>query len=133
MYKGKFDQKNRGSSVSVEEIVAQRNAAPKRKRPAPPMEEPEILRKGPAAEPVPEKIAVRVHSKGSGKEPATAMASAPLRRTTPNPAEPAGVDMAAMVCVIGIPPWGMEWRAFFAPIGQYSNKPMKILAGFGDC
>lgn len=69
MYKGKFDQKNRGSSVSVEEIVAQRNAAPKRKRPAPPMEEPEILRKGPAAEPVPEKIAVRVHSKGSGKEP----------------------------------------------------------------
>ena len=46
MYKGKFDQKTRKSSVSVEDIVAQRNAAPAKKKaaPAPAAEEPEILR-----------------------------------------------------------------------------------------
>ena len=82
MYKGKFDQKNRGSSLTVEEIVAQRNAAPKKKRPAPTMEEPEILKKAPPAEPIPEKVAVRVHSKDSGKAPEILT---PKKQRTPDP------------------------------------------------
>lgn len=96
MYKGKFDQKSKKSSVSIEDIVAQRNSTPPKKRPAPPVEEPEILRKAPAAEPIPEKVAVRVHSKQSAKEPeiltpkkAPAAEPIPVTETVPPRKQPA--------------------------------------------
>ncbi len=54
MYKGKFDQKSKQTSASVEEILAQRNAAPAKRKAAPapaPADEPEILRPRKSAPP----------------------------------------------------------------------------------
>ena len=92
MYKGKFDQKIKKSSVNIEDIVAQRNSAPVKKKPAAPIpeEEPDILHKpakkaavpveeAPAKKETPKKEAPRKQAPAK-KQPAPQEPEAPEKK-----------------------------------------------------
>lgn len=98
MYKGKFDQKNKNSSVDVSEIVSQRNSAPAKKAPAKaPVEQDVITRRSAAQQAAPAAAERKPAEKKTAEQKAPAKKAAPQQAPEKKPAKKRGPRLGGVI------------------------------------